>query len=57
LQSLLSFGRESLSPEEEVFGNELYEEFQSWSEFSSQTYDLFVREILLNLREANRGYG
>lgn len=57
LQSLQSFGRESLSPEEEVFGNELYEEFQSWSEFSSQTYDLFVREILLNLREANRGYG
>ena len=57
LQRLQSFGRESLNPEEVVFGNELYEEFQSWSEFSSQTYDLFVREILLNLREANRGYG
>lgn len=34
-----------------------YEEFQSWSEFSSQTYDLFVREVLLNLTDANRGYG
>jgi len=57
LQRLQFFGRKSLSAEEEVFGNELYEEFQSWSEFSSQTYDLFVREILLNLRDANRGYG
>ncbi|MDD1759860.1 MAG: hypothetical protein LUQ44_04580, partial [Methanothrix sp.] len=57
LQRLQSFGRESLNPEEVVFGNELYEEFQSWSEFSQETYDLFVREILLNLREANRGYG
>jgi hypothetical protein len=43
--------------EEEVFGDELYEEFQSWSEFSQRTYDLFIREILLNLRDENRGHG
>jgi hypothetical protein len=42
---------------EEIFGHELYEEFQSWSEFSQETYDHFVREVLLNLRDANRGYG
>ena len=42
---------------EEISGHELYKEFQSWSEFSQRTYDLFIREILLNLRDANHGYG
>jgi hypothetical protein len=57
LPRLQSFGRKSRSVEEEVFGDELYEEFQGWSEFSQRTYDLFIREILLNLRDENRGYG
>jgi hypothetical protein len=37
--------------------DELYEEFQGGSEFLQRTYDLFIREILLNLRDENRGYG
>jgi hypothetical protein len=41
----------------ELIEDELYEEFQGWSEFSQRTYDLFIREILLNLADANRGYG
>lgn len=54
---LESYGILSISPEEEAFGEELSLDFQSWSEFSQKTYELFVREISANMREANRGYG
>ncbi len=54
---LESYGIPSRSPEEENFGKELFQEFQSWSLFSSKTYELFVREISANLRDVNRGYG
>jgi len=54
---LESYGLPSISPEEKAFGEELLKEFQSWSEFSSKTYELFVREISANIREANKGYG
>jgi len=50
------FGQKSASPEEEAFGEELAEEFSSWSEFSAKTYELFVREIAANQRDANHGY-
>jgi hypothetical protein len=49
-------GTGSSSPEEEAFGEELAAEFAGWSQFSKETYDLFVREIAANLRDANRGY-
>jgi hypothetical protein len=52
-----SYGIPSRSPEEEAFGKELFQEFQSWSLFSQKTYELFVREISANLRDVNRGYG
>jgi len=55
--SLCSFGQESRTPDEESFGIELYQEFQSWSDFSKKTYESYVREIVCNLREADRGYG
>jgi hypothetical protein len=54
---LKSYGLPSISPEEEAFGEELFIEFQSWSEFSQKTYEFFIREISANMREANRGYG
>ncbi len=54
---LKHYGRKSLNSEEELFGAGLLEEFQSWSEFSRKTYELFVREITSFLREANKGYG
>ena len=34
----------------------LAEVFSSWSDFSAKTYELFVREIVANLREASQGY-
>lgn len=52
-----SQGTPSTSPEEEAFGEELLREFQGWSEFSQRTFELFVREISANLRDANIGYG
>ncbi len=52
-----SYGLPSINPEEKAFGEELALEFQSWSEFSQKTYEIFVREISANIREANRGYG
>jgi hypothetical protein len=55
--SLVPLGQKSAGPEEEAFGEELAEEFSSWSDFSAKTYELFVREIAANLREANQGYG
>ncbi len=54
--TLESYGIPSRGPEEEAFGEELLREFQSWSEFSQKTYELFVREISANLRDANIGY-
>jgi hypothetical protein len=57
LPSLMPFGIKSSSPDEESFGEGLFFEFQSWSDFSQITYELFVREILSNLRDANQGYG
>lgn len=57
LPELEPFGQKSQSPEEEAYGAELYKEFQSWSGFSQETYELYVREIQCNLKDANRGYG
>ncbi len=57
MPKLYSFGLKSRSPEEESFGEELYEEFQGWSRFSQDTYEFYVREIQCNLRDANLGYG
>ncbi len=51
-----SYGIPSTSPDEEAFGEELLREFQGWSEFSQKTFELFVREISANLRDANIGY-
>ena len=56
LPRLEPFGQKSASPEEEAFGEELAAEFSTWSDFSAKTYELFVREIAANLREANQGY-
>ncbi len=53
---LIHYGQQSRDSEEEAFGSGLLEEFRSWSEFSQRTYGLFVREILSNLRDANKGY-
>lgn len=55
-EKLKSYGLPSRNPEEQAFGEELYEEFHGWSEFSQTTYELFVREILSLLRDVNRGY-
>jgi hypothetical protein len=57
LADLLPFCQKSRSPEEESFGEDLYREFESWSEFSQRTYELFVQDILCNIRDANQGYG
>lgn len=57
LPELQAYGVPSSGPEEASFGEELYLEFQGWSEFSQKTYEFFVREIRSNLREADRGYG
>lgn len=55
--NLKHYGQHSRDPDEESFGAGLLEEFRGWSEFSKRTYELFVREILANLRDANKGYG
>jgi hypothetical protein len=51
-----NYGIISSSPEEEAFGEDLAAEFRSWEKFTIETYDLFVREIVAHLRDANRGY-
>lgn len=51
-----SYGLPSKNLEEEAFGEELLKEFQGWSAISQKTYELFVREISANLRDANIGY-
>jgi hypothetical protein len=57
LPRLRSFGVKSSNANEEAFGEDLYREFGDWSEFSRITYELFVRELHFNLRDANQGYG
>ena len=53
---LRSFGVPSESDEERTFGAELYDEFQGWADFSRKTYASFVRELLADLKESDRGY-
>jgi len=53
---LEKFGAKSEDAEEDAFGAELYDEFEGWSEFSIQSYRLFVREAALGVSEAYRGY-
>lgn len=53
---LRSFGVPSESDEERTFGAELYDEFQGWAYFSKKTYASFVRELLADLKESDRGY-
>jgi hypothetical protein len=53
---LEKFGRESEDDEEDAFGAELYDEFEGWSLFSIKSYRLFVREAVMGVREAYRGY-
>lgn len=57
LAGLEGFGQKSRSQEEAALGEELYGEFRGWSEFSQETYELFVREIGALCRDAHRGYG
>ncbi|MGV8126433.1 MAG: hypothetical protein ACP5PV_04375 [Methanothrix sp.] len=56
LPRLEGYGRKSSSDEEEAFGRELAAEFSGWKDFTIQTYDLFLREMAANIRDANRGY-
>jgi hypothetical protein len=51
------FGQRSCSAEEEAQGQEQVRESQSWEEFSEKSYEIYVREICSNLKEANQGYG
>lgn len=53
---LRSFGIPSESDDEQSFGALLYEEFLGWADFSRKTYALFVKELMANLIESNRGY-
>jgi hypothetical protein len=57
LPDLEGFGQKSRSQEEAALGEELYREFRGWSEFSQETYELFVREIVSLLRDVHSGYG
>jgi hypothetical protein len=57
LAELKRYAQKSRSQEEEALGEELYQEFRGWSEFSQESYELFVREIWSLSRDANRGYG
>jgi len=56
-EELKAYGLPSRNPEEQAFGEELYEEFRGWSDFSQTTYEIFVQEISSQLRDAFRGYG
>jgi hypothetical protein len=56
LPDLEKFGAESEDDKEDAFGAELYDEFEGWSKFSIQSYRLFVREAVLGVSEAYRGY-
>jgi hypothetical protein len=56
LLDLRLFGVPSESDEESSFGAELYKEFQGWADFSRKTYASFVRELLADLKESDRGY-
>lgn len=57
LAELKGYGQKSRSQEEDALGEELYQEFRGWSEFSQESYELFVREIWSLCRDAHRGYG
>ncbi|MCJ7444349.1 MAG: hypothetical protein MUO26_07465 [Methanotrichaceae archaeon] len=57
IAELEQYGISSRNPEEETFGEELYNKFQRWSGFSQNAYNLFVREILAYLGDCNKGYG
>jgi hypothetical protein len=57
ISCLKSFGMKSVNDDEESFGEELFMEFSGWSEFTQETYEIFVREIASNLRDADQGYG
>lgn len=50
------FGVPSESDEESSFGAALYEEFKGWGDFSRKTYESFVRELLADLKDSDRGY-
>lgn len=46
----------SQNEDEDVFGRGLYEEFGSWEEFTKSSYQLFVSEIQIRLKDAYTGY-
>lgn len=54
--AMKEYGQESRNSEEDSFGSGLLKEFRGWSQFSRRTYELFVSEVLSNLRDANKGY-
>jgi hypothetical protein len=56
LDEIGHLGQKSSNADEEAFGAGLLEEFRGWSDFSQRTYELFVRETIANLRDANKGY-
>ncbi|MDD1742400.1 MAG: hypothetical protein LUQ47_03605 [Methanotrichaceae archaeon] len=56
IAELEHYGSPSRNSEEETFGENLYKEFQEWSDFTQSTYDLFVREIIAHLIDEYRGY-
>lgn len=56
LSDLRLFGVPSESNEESSFGAALYEEFKGWADFSRKTYASFVRELLTDLKDSDRGY-
>lgn len=56
IAELEHYGMPSRNPEEEAFGENLSDEFKGWSGFSQTTYNLFVREIIADLIDENRGY-
>ena len=56
LSRLEPFGRKSAGPEEEAFGEELDRSFPSGRISRRRPYELFVREIAANLKEASQGY-
>lgn len=53
---LKGFGVESRDDKEAEFGETLYEEFLSWSDFSQRTFHIFVRDIKNSINESYQGY-
>jgi hypothetical protein len=56
ISDLRSYGVPCESDEERSFGAELYEEFLGWADISRKSYVSFVRELLADLKESDRGY-